>query len=226
MALVMLTLTACGKSEEAMEKPAEANTAMESESMMVVDFEDGTYELVADQSEMLWVGKKVGGSHNGTVQITSGSVTQADGLWSNANFVIDMTTIVNNDLEGDSAKGLEDHLKGEDFFNVAEYPEAKFESTEIKAMDDGAWMVMGNLTIKGITNPVEFIANVNEAENGSLHATSEFKIDRTLWDVQFRSGKFFTDLGDKAISDEMSFELDLTFQKAEATSESMTDTDQ
>ena len=45
------------------------------------------------------------------------------------------------------------HLTSPDFFDVAAYPEMKFVSTGIVASGD-AWVLNGDLTIKGITKPV------------------------------------------------------------------------
>jgi polyisoprenoid-binding protein YceI len=55
----------------------------------------------------------------------------------------------------DSGLGaLDDHLKGADFFDVANHPEITFKSTEVRqsGIDHGA--VTGDLTIRGVTRPV------------------------------------------------------------------------
>lgn len=46
------------------------------------------------------------------------------------------------------------HLKGEDFFDAAQYPELTFESTGLEPAGDGQYTLNGNLTIKGISKPV------------------------------------------------------------------------
>jgi len=48
------------------------------------------------------------------------------------------------------------HLKSEDFFNVAQHPEITFESTSIQEKSENDFVVSGNLTIKGITKPITF----------------------------------------------------------------------
>jgi polyisoprenoid-binding protein YceI len=64
------------------------------------------------------------------------------------------------------------------------------------------------MTIKGKTNPVEF--TVKEASMGSVKTyKAVITVDRSLFDVRYGSGKFFTDLGDKAISDEFTLEVTL-----------------
>ena len=66
----------------------------------------------------------------------------------------------------------------------------------------------GNLTIKGITNPVEFVSEYSE-EDGIFIFTGHIEIDRTLYDVRYRSAKFFKDLGDRAISDVFTLDFEL-----------------
>jgi len=45
------------------------------------------------------------------------------------------------------------HLVSPDFFDVATFPSMSFESTDIME-EKGQWRLTGNLTIKGVTNPV------------------------------------------------------------------------
>ena len=46
------------------------------------------------------------------------------------------------------------HIKGEDFFDVANHPEATFKSTNVTFENDAPATIEGDLTIKGITKPV------------------------------------------------------------------------
>jgi polyisoprenoid-binding protein YceI len=48
------------------------------------------------------------------------------------------------------------HLKTADFFDVENYPTISFQSTEIRAADEGVWKVTGDLTIRDVTRPVTF----------------------------------------------------------------------
>jgi len=63
-----------------------------------------------------------------------------------------------------------------------------------------------NLTIKGITHPISFAADVNVNGKNFL-ATAKIKIDRTKWDIKYNSGNYFKDLGDKLILDEIEFDI-------------------
>ena len=44
-------------------------------------------------------------------------------------------------------------------------------------------------------------------------ASAELNIDRTKWDIKYKSGSIFKDLGDKAILDEIKFEIFLVSDK-------------
>lgn len=58
-------------------------------------------------------------------------------------------------------KPLDDHLKAEDFFNVAKYPKVTFVSTEVRKTGTKTYQIVGNLTMKGKTHPVTLDATLN-----------------------------------------------------------------
>ena len=58
------------------------------------------------------------------------------------------------------------HLRSFDFFDVERYPELLFASTDVAIRADGALTVVGDLTIKGITRPIELRGVSRGAGNG------------------------------------------------------------
>ena len=159
------------------------------------------------QSKIEWTARKVTGKHNGTIAIKEGNLDIKNGQLKGGSFVIDMPTITVTDLQGKGKENLEGHLKSDDFFGVATHPTASFVITSAKHISDNNYNVKGDLTIKGVKNPIEFTALL--LPSGTTYtATANIKVDRTLYDVKYGSGKFFQDLGDKAIFDE--FELAVT----------------
>lgn len=62
-------------------------------------------------------------------------------------------TINTNSVDTNHAK-RDKHLRGADFFDVDQYPQAKFVSTDVAVTGDGAAKVTGDLTLKGVTKPV------------------------------------------------------------------------
>lgn len=153
------------------------------------------------ESSITWKGKKILGSHEGTIEMKEGYLEMDGDQLVGGMFVVDMTTIANTDL-GDNMKGrLEGHLKSDDFFSVDKHPTATLVIK--KASKKGnTYATMADLTIKGITKPVNF-----DLEMGEKGARAGVKIDRTEYDIKFKSGSFFQNLGDGAISDD--FELDV-----------------
>ena len=63
-------------------------------------------------------------------------------------------------------------------------------------------MVNGNLTIKGITRPVNFKAKIDINDDVLTASAAAFNIDRTQFDIKFKSKKFFDDLKDDFINDD------------------------
>lgn len=162
-----------------------------------------------EKSNIAWNGYKVTGSHNGNIQLKSGNLDfDGDKLVGGA-FDIDMASITCNDLEGEWNQKLVGHLKSDDFFSVDKYPTAKFVITQVVSRGTpGDYKIVGDLTIKGITKEIKFLANVKE-EDGQKVATAEIKVDRSEFNVRFGSGSFFDNLGDKTIYDEFDLEVTL-----------------
>lgn len=200
-------LSACG------EKKTEETTSIDANATAAGD----AYQLAAN-SKLNWTGTKLGGEHFGTLTISSGELFAENGSLTGGNFTIDMNSIVVEDLTDPGKNAdLTDHLKSDDFFSVEKNPTASFQIKGIAALDsaDGngnTHTVSGTLTIKGIANDIQFPALVSIADN-QVNTKAEFKIDRTLWDIRFKSGKFFPELGDKVISDEIGIRFDLTATK-------------
>lgn len=158
-------------------------------------------------SKIEWTGRKVTGKHFGTVNIKDGSLVIKDGMLTGGSFSVDMTTIKVLDMQGEYAGKLEGHLKSDDFFGTTDHPTAQLVVTQSIAKGNGAFAVKGDLTIKGITQPVNFTAQVMP-EGKKYKATANITIDRSLYNVKYGSGKFFENLGDKTIYDE--FDLTVT----------------
>ncbi len=195
------------------------NSAEVTEAQEVAEVEMASSYTVDTQASVIeWKGSKPTGTHNGTVQLSEGIIDVQEEMVKAGSFVIDMTTITDLDLEGDMKNNLEAHLKGTvegkegDFFNVNQYPSAKFEITEI-TVNEGKTMVSGNLTMKDKTHNVTFPASIS-MQGDSIELKSEtFSIDRTLWDVNYGSKSVFDNLGDKFINDEIELTITVVASK-------------
>lgn len=163
-----------------------------------------TKKVNVEKSSIEWIGKKVVGSHNGKINFNSGHLEfKGDDIISGS-FEVNMNSITVTDLEaGKGKERLEGHLKNDDFFSTDKFPTATLEISNAKKKSTGVYDVTGNLTIKGVTKPIQFTLNVSKSG-----ASSKLLVDRTLYDIKYRSGNFFEGLGDRAILDE--FELNTT----------------
>ena len=166
---------------------------------------DATYNIVQDESSLMWTGREVStSSHYGTINFTSGQFEIADGLISQGEFLVDMTSITVQDLTGGSKERLEGHLRSDDFFSVESFPTAHLYISSSEVISNGKWMVNGFLTIKDISHPVLFeMVNTEDGWNANL------VFDRSKYNVKFRSGTFFENLGDKLIYDDIELKINL-----------------
>lgn len=164
----------------------------------------------AKASVFEWKGSKVtGNAHNGKVAIKEGEVEMDGNKLLSGRILVDMTTITNDDLTDKAYNDkLVAHLKSDDFFDVAKYPTAAITIKSSELQKDGSYKVKGDLQIKNETHPVDLVAKVSEDKRST---TTELTIDRTKWNVRYGSGKFFKNLGDKMISDNMEFKVNLVF---------------
>lgn len=162
-------------------------------------------DIKPKESTATWTGTKVSGAHHGHVDIKSGTIIWGAAGLDKVNVTMDMTTITCIDLQGPRAERLVEHLKAEDFFDTRNHPEAKFVTTKVERIAGAApgqpnYKVTGDLTIKGVTAPVSFPVLVHQ-EGNSVVAAGTMTFDRTKYDIKYRSGSIFPDLGDKVIHD-------------------------
>ena len=126
-------------------------------------------QVDTDQSIINWVGYKVTGQHEGTITLREGSLEFNKDQLTGGNFVMDMTSINTTDLEGDYKNKLDGHLKANDFFGVKNIQKATLVFTSV-TKNETNYSVVGDLTIKGITNKIAFDLEVSENT-----ATTTFK---------------------------------------------------
>jgi YceI-like domain protein len=175
-----------------------------------------TVSVDSSASYLSWKGFKPGGQHYGKLPVSAGELDLKDGVLRAGSVSIQMNGIIVEDLKAeDGADKLKQHLESEDFFDVAKYPEARFELTNLPA--EGVKVaelteLQGNLTLKDVTKNITIpVASVvADPATGAYTITSKtFTINRADWNVKYGSKSFFTGLGDKFINDdiELSFVL-------------------
>ena len=157
-------------------------------------------EIDAKKSSISWKGSKItGDSHIGQISPKSSSMKVVDGQISSGEVVFAMNSITVGDLEGQWRDKFLRHLQSADFFDVANFPTATLKLTSVV---NGK--ATGELTIKGITQPIAFTMTKKDAE-----FVGKATFDRAKFGVKYGSGSFFEDLGDKMINDEVEIEFKL-----------------
>lgn len=214
LVLGVLSLSACslkvGQDENMnsyVNNPKNASSNQEQQDSSVV-LNDGAYSVNLSESSFSWSAKKVLSGHTGKVAIKSGQINIANGQMENTSFVMDMTTI----SDDDNSEALVNHLNSADFFDTANFPEANLNIISISGGTDNQYNVEADLTIKGITNRISFPAEIVTEEN-LLTGKAFFEINRTLWDIRYNSASVLSDLGDKAIDDMIQFKIEIKADK-------------
>ena len=208
--LILMTVTvffSCrGPLKEEKKDPPSANPASLHEG------DDRYFPIDTKQSVVQWKGSMqfVDNSHSGFVYILKGELMIENNQLVGGMAEIDMNTIEDDKHGKDN--NLVNHLKDPDFFDVKKFPFASIALTRVSKKNEDLREISGNLTIKGITHPVSFPASV-ELHNGIVNANGKLVIDRSKWDVRYKSGKFFDNLADQTMSDSIAFDIKIVAGK-------------
>ena len=169
----------------------------------------GSHSVDKMNSKLMWEGKKViGTSHSGDIKIKNSNIeVDSDGTVS-GNIEIDMKSINNTDLSGNSKSKLEMHLKSPDFFDVDNHETGEITFKSVKR-DKNMIDFMGDLTIKGITHPISFKAYMTQDESENILSKSVIVFDRAKYDVRYGSDTFFDNLGDDIIADDIKLDIEM-----------------
>lgn len=202
----------------ACEQAPKADKATITEAHPVKESEGSPYLVDTDRSEIQWIGTKPTGKHIGIFKIQEGKLFVKDTLITGGNIIIKMNSLENMDLSKTDTvlqRKLENELKGPLFFDVANFPVATFEITNVSdfspsvgnevLMKNANYTIQGNLTIKNITKNISFPAII-KFEGSEITALANFNIDRTLWGMTYRADK---SMQDKLINSAVNIEFRL-----------------
>lgn len=105
----------------------------------------------------------------------------------------------------------DEHLRSADFFDAAEYPELRFESTRIEPVDEDRFKIRGELTIHGVTREIELDAELGGSEIGpqgeeriGLEVTGE--LSRRDYEIKFNAA---LGSGNAVVADRVKLALDI-----------------
>jgi polyisoprenoid-binding protein YceI len=164
------------------------------------------YSIDNVASNISWEGKKklIPWVDQGTIALKESTLSIKDNTLVSAKLVFDMNSIKTSRTgSGGGNDKLDGHLRSPDFFDVAVYPTATLVVDKVEGNTH-----TGTLTIKGKTAPITFTAQ-NTSENGTFRSVGTVKVDRTLYDVRFGSGRFFDNLGNNVIEDIFTITFDV-----------------
>ncbi len=155
-----------------------------------------------NKSSIKWMGELAlfFGKHEGFINFKEGYFIKTNDLISGGEFIIDMNSMTNTDIEEQEGKdGLINHLKDPDFFDVKKYPISKLVFTKVEYSNSKNVKIEADLTIKDVTKPIFFYVNF-DYKNKEMN--TRFKINRKEFNVNYTS-KF----KDGAISDIIGLEV-------------------
>ncbi len=201
-AILILFIVSCEKSSK-----KKIDTSLPKPTLSL---SSGDYIMDNDNSSIKWTGRELSTkSHYGSLQMKNGSLTVNTDGTVNGIIKIDMTTIDCEDLQGRSKASLERHLRSDDFFSVESHPIATLTFNSEGGIGAGNKLAFnGDLEIKGISHPISFESEVKSVDP-KVNALVDMTFDRSKYNVRFRSGTFFQNLGDKLIYDDIEISVDI-----------------
>ena len=182
-------------------------TTKKEEKKNDVAVQDTSLSFNLENSNINWTGTELTSkTHYGSLKLTQANLVIVDSKITSGEFTVDMTSLSVEDLEGEWKERLEGHLSSDDFFSIEKFQTASLKVFNSNSLENGSFNVNGELTIKDITHPIEFTITKNDGNNYNANLT----FDRSKYDVKFRSGTFFENLGDKLILDDIDLEVTLS----------------
>lgn len=194
-----------GSKEKAMKADVVATTTPVTTTDTVIK---DMYVVDMSTSTVTWKGSFVSGakSETGTIALKSASGKFENGMIASGTFVFDMTSIKDKNANAT----LETHLKSDDFFNVEQFPEAKFElASLVPATAKDTFTATGKLTIRDVTKDFTFPIMITVVNQSSLKAVGKITFNRADFNIKYGSSSFFKGLGDKVIADKVELTINL-----------------
>ena len=155
---------------------------------MSVSIPAGTYVIDPSHTEVGFVARHAMVTKvRGYFRAVEGQIVVADEFANSsatATMKVDSVDTGNGDRDG--------HLKSADFFDAENTPEITFVSTGIKDVKGDEFTLVGDLTIKGITKPVELEAEFNGAAtapfgNARIGFSAETEVEREDWGLTWNA---------------------------------------
>jgi polyisoprenoid-binding protein YceI len=158
------------------------------------------YRLVAHGSELKFIIKNLGFDVEGNLAGFDGNISFNEQDMPGCSFDVSVNAATVN--TGNSLR--DEHLRGENYFNVQAYPTIKLVSENVTAVNkSGTYRLNGKLTMKGVTKPVSFPFTAVTIPGGYGFKAS-FKINRRDFGIG----------GTSTIADELQVNINVIAKKA------------
>ncbi|MEI6507122.1 MAG: YceI family protein [Bacteroidota bacterium] len=168
------------------------------------------------KSTLKWHAEKVTGKHDGTARILGGTFIVDGTNITGGTVEVDMNSIDNTDMQGEYHDKLVGHLKSDDFFGVTNFPKATLAIKKVVPIADKKAAenvtVTADLTIKGITKEISFLAIVVIGKT-EIVTNADININRTNYGIKYGSKSFIEGIGDKAINDDFNIKVRIVASK-------------
>ena len=145
----------------------------------------GTWAIDASHSSAGWAVKHFGVStFRGKFPAVSGTIESTDGAIAKIDGTVQIGSLKTEDEQQTG------HLMSPDFFDTANHPTGTFTSTSVQDLGGGKLKVAGDLTLRGVTNPVELDVEVEGVGpdaygNTRIGLEATGVVDRTQWGISW-----------------------------------------
>jgi polyisoprenoid-binding protein YceI len=154
-----------------------------------------TYKLDPNHTAVVWHINHFGFSNpSGKFMNTDGTLVldQANPAASTLNVTIPL------DKMDSGVAALDEHMKGDKFFDVSTYPTATYVSTSVTVTGKTTAIVHGNLTVHGVTKPVDLMVTLNKMGANMMNKqTAGFTATANIKRSDFGMNSFLPGLGDE-----------------------------
>jgi polyisoprenoid-binding protein YceI len=218
--VLALGLAACGGETDAPATATDVPVTPASAELPAVPA--GTYAIDPAHSRAEFRVRHLGISTvTGRFGDVDGTLTVGDDLSTlDATAVIDASTI---DTGNDRRDG---HLQSADFFDVAQHPEITFQSTEIRPAEDGGFVLVGDLTMRGVTRPVEleaeYIGAAAMGDTQKIGFSARGEITRQDWGLDWAETN---EAGEALVGDEVELVIEVEADRQDVVEAETVDAD-
>ena len=146
----------------------------------------------SSKSMIKWRGTKMMrmGKHEGIIKISKGEIILTEGQITGGYFEIDMNSLEITDMpkyETIPRRRLMNDFFREDFFDINKYPVSIFKISSSKYSKDMEYLISGDLTMKGVSIAITFLATFTSLSESKIEAQAEITLDRQEWGISFNA---------------------------------------